>query len=46
MDSLHGYAWETGNSKQVAYLTADGHIHELFVVEGGEWGDGHLIELG
>ena len=31
---FYGYSWEVGQSKQVVYRTADGHIHELYVVKG------------
>jgi len=32
-----GYEWDAGSSKQVVYITPDGHIHELFVLVGGRW---------
>lgn len=37
MKSLVGYEWPEGRSKQVAYISQDHHIHELFVVVGGTW---------
>jgi hypothetical protein len=33
------YEWGTGQSKQVIYLTGDGHVHQLFVRLGGSWAD-------
>ncbi|MHB8750155.1 MAG: protein kinase domain-containing protein [Aggregatilineales bacterium] len=41
---LAGYAWETNLSKQVAYFTADGHIHEL-VIQGTGWTHTDLTRL-
>jgi hypothetical protein len=35
--SIAGYEWGAGQSKQVVYMTADGHIHELSVQWGGRW---------
>jgi hypothetical protein len=43
--SLAGYQWKTQGSKQVAYLTSDGHIHELFVSTGGTWQHADLTQL-
>jgi hypothetical protein len=40
-----GYEWEAGGSKQVVYLTADGHIHELFVAMGGSWSHADLTQM-
>src|SRR6185437_14205689 len=40
-----GYAWETGNAKQVAYMTNDGAIHELWVTPGGAWKHANLSQL-
>jgi hypothetical protein len=34
---LAGYYWGAGNSKQVVYTTADGHIHELYRIGGNPW---------
>src|SRR5207244_10068082 len=34
---ISGFAVEAMRSKQVVYLTADGHIHELSVAVGGNW---------
>jgi hypothetical protein len=28
---ISAYSWYTGGSKQAIYLTADGHVHEMFV---------------
>src|SRR6266404_360269 len=43
---LVGYSWEAGQSKQVVYLTADGHIHELYVgLGGGSWQHADLTAL-
>ncbi len=38
-DSKHmvGYQWEAGQCKQVAYVSRDGHIHELFLEAGKRW---------
>src|SRR5262249_4750499 len=40
-----GYEWEAGSSKQVVYITADGHIHELFVSVGGSWSHADLTQI-
>jgi hypothetical protein len=32
-----GYEWSEGQSKQVAYIGLDGHIHELSLLAGGLW---------
>jgi hypothetical protein len=40
--SLAAYSWEAGGSKQVVYLTTDGHVHELYVSVGGSWGHADL----
>jgi len=32
-----GYQWEAGQCKQVAYVSQDGHIHELFLEAGKRW---------
>ena len=42
---ISGYAWENGRTKQVVYLTSDGHIHELFVAVGGAWDHADLTQL-
>jgi hypothetical protein len=34
---LAAYGWETGQTKQVVYVTTDGHIHELSFPFGGSW---------
>src|SRR6266849_2449055 len=34
---ITGYAWPESSTKQVAYLSMDGHIHELWVQPGGKW---------
>lgn len=44
-NALTAYSWETGASKQVVYLTGDGHIHELFVHSGGAWGKADLTQI-
>jgi hypothetical protein len=41
---LTAYAWEAGGSKQVVYLTGDGHIHELYVAVGGSWSHADLTK--
>ena len=40
-----GYEWALGQSKQVAYVGQDGHIHELSVEAGGTWQQANLTEL-
>lgn len=43
---LAGYSFESGGSKQVAYIAADGHIHELYVFWHGDgWHDADLTLL-
>ncbi len=45
--SITGYAWPDGHSKQVAYVSADGHIHELVVglPGGGSWTHADLTQI-
>jgi hypothetical protein len=43
---LAGYSWEQAYTKQVAYIAADGHIHELYVQVGGGWAEADLTALG
>jgi hypothetical protein len=43
--ALAAYAWETGRSKQVVYLTANGHVHELYVSSGGAWAHADLTQM-
>ena len=40
--ALAAYSWEVGGSKQVVYLDAMGHVHELYVTLGGTWADADL----
>jgi hypothetical protein len=42
---ISGYGWEKGGTKQVAYITSDGHIHELVVAVGGTWSDADLTKI-
>lgn len=42
---LTAFAWRAGASKQVAYLTDDGHVHELSVAVGGRWSHADLTAL-
>ena len=35
--ALVGFAWETGLSKQVVYVSADHHVQELLQEQGGQW---------
>lgn len=35
--ALAGFAWEGGATKQVAYVTGDGHIHGLHAGQDGMW---------
>ncbi|HEX7733277.1 MAG TPA: hypothetical protein VF458_00385 [Ktedonobacteraceae bacterium] len=37
MNVMTGYAWDSGHSKQIAYLGRDGRIHELYVEAGKTW---------
>jgi hypothetical protein len=36
-DLLAAYAWEAGKTKQVVYVSGDGHIHELICGVDGTW---------
>lgn len=45
MKPLVGYEWHEGRSKQVAYISQDHHLHELFVGVGGEWQHADLTTL-
>jgi len=45
MPKLVGYGWNADRAKQVAYRTADGHIHELSVVLGSNWSHADLTAL-
>src|SRR5258707_800692 len=45
MKPLIGYEWPEGQSKQVAYISQDHHIHELFVGNGGTWQHADLTTL-
>jgi hypothetical protein len=42
---IAGYEWKAGGTKQVVYLTANGHIHELFVAVGGSWSHADLTQM-
>lgn len=35
--ALAGFAWETGQSKQVMYVGRDRHVHELSLAQRGHW---------
>lgn len=35
--ALSGFAWETGQSKQVVYVGNDRHVHELALEQNGQW---------
>ena len=35
--ALAGYAWETGGTKQVVYVGADRHVHEVMMDTRGTW---------
>jgi hypothetical protein len=41
----NGYAWGSGQSKQIVFTTGDGHIHELYVNVGGAWSHADLTAL-
>jgi len=43
--AIAGYEWKAGGSKQVVFLTANGHIHELFVSVGGSWSHVDLTQM-
>lgn len=43
--SMVGYEWAEGASKQVAYVSQDGHIHELFLHAGHKWQHADLTAL-
>jgi hypothetical protein len=40
-----GYQWEAGQCKQVAYVSQDGHIHELYLEAGKRWQHADLSML-
>ncbi|MFL5690385.1 MAG: hypothetical protein ACJ795_01140 [Ktedonobacteraceae bacterium] len=42
---LTGYAWEAQQTRQVAYLNADGHVHELQAEVNGSWKHQDLTHL-
>jgi hypothetical protein len=42
--AITGY-WDSGNSQHVNYLTADGHVHELYISPGADWTDNDLTAL-
>jgi hypothetical protein len=42
---IAAYRWRAGQSVQVAYCSADGHIHELFVMPGNNWAHADLTVL-
>jgi hypothetical protein len=42
---MSGYGWNKASTKQVAYVTADGHIHELYVGVGGSWKHADLTQI-
>ena len=42
---MSAFAFEAQRSKQVAYRTVDGHIHELSVVVGGNWSHADLSAM-
>ncbi len=41
---LSAFAWEQSRSKHVAYISGDGHIHELTMTLGGSWSHSDLTE--
>ncbi len=43
--ALAGYAWETAGTKQVVYVGADGHVHEVLLALTGPWVYTDLTEL-
>ena len=42
--TLCGFGWDEGRSKQVVFLTADGHVREMFTPLGGSWDHADLTE--
>lgn len=44
MKPLIGYDWPVGQSKQVAYISQDHHIHELSIRKGGRWQHADLAQ--
>jgi hypothetical protein len=40
-----GFAFETQRSKQIIYVTPDGHIYELSVILGGGWSHADLTAI-
>jgi hypothetical protein len=42
---LAGYAWEGGKTKQVVYVSGDGHIHELMSGLDGVWRHSDLTNV-
>ena len=42
---IAAYGWEAGQTKQVVYVTTDGHIHELSFPVGGDWSHVDLTAL-
>src|SRR5260370_20988575 len=34
---ITGFAWPEATMEQIAYLSEDGHIHEVWVQPGGRW---------
>ena len=45
MSRLIGFAWEKAETKQVVYMSSDGHIHELHVKKQGSWKHADLTLL-
>jgi hypothetical protein len=42
---LAGFEWSAGHAKQVVYLDAASHVHELSRTAGGQWADADLTAL-
>jgi hypothetical protein len=42
---LTGYSWDSGHSKQIAYVGRDGYIHEIYVEAGKTWQHVDLTHL-
>jgi len=40
-----GYEWPEGRCKQLAFVSEDGHIHELFLVAGNSWAHADLSAI-
>jgi hypothetical protein len=44
-DVMVGYEWRDGRCQQIALVSEDGHIHELYMAAGGSWQHADLSAL-